>query len=102
LTSNLPVGIEKIVGFLSKLFSVINWIVNPFIRIFDIIKSLFEKVTSFFEEKIGVADGGQLDEAEMEKDLAWAKSQRFSDNNERKYRFSDETMEAAWTEAATG
>mgnify|MGYP000998886406 CR=1 FL=1 len=102
LTSNLPVGIEKIVGFLSKLFSVINWIVNPFIRIFDIIKSLFEKVTSFLEEKFGVADGGKLDEAEMEKDLAWAKSQRFSDNNERKYRFSDETMEAAWTEAATG
>lgn len=103
LTSNLPVGIEKIVGFLSKLFSVINWIVNPFIRIFDIIKSLFEKVTSFLEEKFGVSGKtDKLDEAMMEKDIAWAKSQRFSDNNERKYRFSDETMEAAWTEAATG
>jgi len=103
LTSNLPVGIEKIAGFLSKLFSVINWIVNPFIRIFDIIKSLFEKVTSFLEEKFGVSGKtDKLDEAMMEKDLAWAKSQRFSDNNERKYRFSDETMEAAWTEAATG
>jgi len=103
LTSNLPVGIEKIAGFLSKLFSVINWIVNPFIRIFDIIKSLFEKVTSFLEEKFGVSGKtDKLDEAMMEKDLAWDKSQRFSDNNERKYRFSDETMEAAWTEAATG
>ncbi len=103
LTSNLPVGIEKITGFLSKLFSVINWIVNPFIRIFDIIKSLFEKVTSFLEEKFGVSGKtDKLDEAMMEKDIAWAKSQRFSDNNERKYRFSDETMEAAWTEAATG
>ena len=98
LTSNLPVGIEKIAGFLSKLFSVINWIVNPFIRIFDIIKSLFEKVTSFLEEKFGVSGKtDKLDEAMMEKDIAWAKSQRFSDNNERKYRFSDETMEAAWT-----
>jgi hypothetical protein len=102
LTSNLPIGINKITEFLSKLFSVINWIVSPFVRLFDMIKSLFEKVTSFLEEKFGVADGGKLDEAVMEKDLAWAKNQRFSDNNERKYRFSDETMEAAWTEAATG
>lgn len=111
-TSNLPIGIDKITGFLSKLFSVINWIVNPFIRLFDMIKTLFEKITGFLEEKFGVSgktdkldEGGKtdkLDEAMMEKDIAWAKSQRFSDNNERKYRFSDETMEAAWTEAATG
>lgn len=102
-TSNLPIGIDKITGFLSKLFSVINWIVNPFIRLFDMIKTLFEKITGFLEEKFGVSGKtDKLDEAMMEKDIAWAKSQRFSDNNERKYRFSDETMKAAWTEAATG
>lgn len=115
LTSNLPVGIEKIVGFLSKLFSVINWIVNPFIRIFDIIKSLFEKVTSFLEEKFGLAEGDKeespvekaqkqlnwSDESQMKADIDQAKRATFDDKTKR-FDMSDETMEAAWTEAATG
>jgi hypothetical protein len=115
LTSNLPVGIEKITGFLSKLFSVINWIVNPFIRIFDIIKSLFEKVTSFLEEKFGLAEGDKeespvekaqkqlnwSDESQMKADIDQAKRATFDDKTKR-FDMSDETMEAAWTEAATG
>lgn len=104
-TSNLPIGIDKITGFLGKLFNILSWIVNPFIRLFDMIKTLFEKVTGFLEEKFGLGDGGKtdkLDEATMAEDIKWAKSQRFSDTNEKKYRMSDETMEAAWTEAATG
>ncbi len=100
-TSNLPIGIDKITGFLSKLFSVINWIVNPFVRLFDMIKTLFEKITGFLEEKFGVADGGKLDESAIAEDIEWAKSQRY-DTGKRKFDVSDDTLRAARIEAETG
>jgi len=105
-TSNLPIGIDKITGFLSKLFSVINWIVNPFIRLFDMIRSIFDKIIGFTESVFGGGEENasinKADEARMAEDIAWAKEQRFSDTKERKYSMSDDVMRAAWLEAATG
>jgi len=105
-TSNLPIGIDKITGFLSKLLSVINWIVNPFIRLFDMIRSIFDKIIGFTESVFGGGEENasinKADEARMAEDIAWAKEQRFSDTKERKYSMSDDVMRAAWLEAATG
>ena len=76
-TSNLPPGIDKITGFLSKLFNILSWIVNPFIRLFDMIKGLFNKVFGATEDVTGKA--GKLDESKISADIEWAKSQRFED-----------------------
>lgn len=113
-TSNLPIGIDKITGFLSKLFNILSWIVNPFIRLFDMIRSIFDKIIGFAESVFGGGGGktgSELTEAmreEIKKDpmfsgLSEAQQDYLARTSSgEKYWKNDETGEYKYRAASPG